>query len=113
MAALGVIVHHKTLESTLEIFVFNVLGVLNSQGFNFEMVLNGGAHRGSVSSFDLCRTKSVALTLGEDQQVKLWRISGGFSEIFSQHFNEALLAVSLHPLGMLCAMGFKDGYLLY
>lgn len=48
------------------------MDVLNDDGNHFHTLLQGGNHTAPVVAMDVCLTKPIAVTVGEDRILRIW-----------------------------------------
>ncbi|XP_033323342.1 testes of unusual size [Megalopta genalis] len=71
-------------------------------------LLSQALHYGPISNLSMCAWKSIFMTCGElDHSIKLWDFETGTLILFKQ-YAEHICAISLHPTGLFCLIGFSD-----
>lgn len=97
----------------LEIYIFNLAvvdAIKTVQKDPFEPLFEQGVHKGTIYDLSVCPTRSLLVSICEDKTAKFIDFGQEFKEIISQFFHETPISVSIHPLSVQCAIGFKDGY---
>ena len=96
----------------LEISIFNIAvvdAIRTAYKDPFEPLFEKGVHKGSILNISACPSKSIFVSLGEEKYAKFWEYGQEFKGIFSHYFHEIPQCLSLHPLGIQCAVGFREG----
>ena len=99
----------------VEIYIFNIAVVdefRTTYKDPFEPIFEKGVHKGQILNLAVSPTRSILLSLSSDKTCKLWEYGQEFKETFSHYFHETPLCLSLHPLSIQCAVGFKEGKIL-
>lgn len=88
---------------------------------SLSLSLNADSIRYPVSSFhgpraivgmDVCTRKSLFVTVGRDNTLRLWNIQNHQPDLIKE-FGEEIFSVALHPTGLHVAVGFLDKVRLY
>ncbi|EGR28381.1 WD repeat protein [Ichthyophthirius multifiliis] len=102
----------KEQQGKLEIYMFNLAvvdAIKSVQKDPFEPLFEQGVHKGSILDLSLCPTRSILVSVCEDKTTKFMDFGSEFRELISQFFHETPNCISIHPLNIQCAIGFKEG----
>ncbi|PKU46470.1 wd repeat-containing protein 65 [Limosa lapponica baueri] len=69
--------------------------------------LNFPLHSASITGLDICFWKPILATCSLDRSVRIWNYKMNTLELYKEYREEAY-AVSLHPTGLFCLVGFSD-----
>ncbi|NXP07375.1 CFA57 protein, partial [Thinocorus orbignyianus] len=69
--------------------------------------LNFPLHSASITGLDICIWKSILATCSLDRSVRVWNYKTNTLELYKEYREEAY-AISLHPTGLFCLVGFSD-----
>ncbi|NWW51325.1 CFA57 protein, partial [Pedionomus torquatus] len=69
--------------------------------------LNFSLHSASITGLDICIWKSILATCSLDRSVRIWNYKMNTLELYKEYREEAY-AISLHPTGLFCLVGFSD-----
>ncbi|NXJ02798.1 CFA57 protein, partial [Psophia crepitans] len=69
--------------------------------------LNFPLHSASITGLDVCIWKPILATCSLDRSVRIWNYKTNTLELCKEYREEAY-AVSLHPTGLFCLVGFSD-----
>ncbi|XP_064311392.1 cilia- and flagella-associated protein 57 [Phalacrocorax carbo] len=69
--------------------------------------LNFPLHSASITGLDICVWKPILATCSLDRSVRIWNYKTNTLELCKEYREEAY-AVSLHPTGLFCLVGFSD-----
>ncbi|CAM9950291.1 unnamed protein product, partial [Scytosiphon promiscuus] len=100
---------------TNEVLTFNLgnMDVLDDGGNHFHTLLQGGNHTAPVVALDVCLTRPIVVTVGEDRVLRIWSYLKWKCEVVHEFRNEDPNCASLHPMGFQVAVGFKDRIRIY
>ncbi|KAL4462030.1 hypothetical protein ABPG74_000875 [Tetrahymena malaccensis] len=106
----------KEQQGKLEIFMFNLAvvdAIRSVQKDPYEPLFDQGVHKGAILDLSVCPTRSFLVSICEDRTAKFIDFGTEFRELISQFFHESPLSVSIHPLSIQCAIGYKDGIKIF
>jgi WD40 repeat protein len=66
----------------------------------------------AIIGLDVCTKKSIFVTAGKDNTVRLWNIQTHQLDLCKE-FGEEILSIALHPSGLHLAIGFQDKVRLF
>ena len=75
--------------------------------YKINPILVESFHFDSIKSLDICLSKPLAVTCGNDNMFSIWNYESGKLE-YVKYFEEELNCVSIHPIGLYVAISFFD-----
>ena len=100
----------------LEISIFNIAvvdAIRTAYKDPFEPLFEKGVHKGSILNIATTPTRSIFASLGEDKYMKFWEYGQEFKGFYSEYNHEIPLCLSLHPLSIQVAIGYREGMKVY
>lgn len=93
-------------------FTLSNSDILKDDTTSFELLLtafHGPGPSGSarINAIDVCIWKPLVATCGDDQTLRIWNYQERSVELIKK-YDEEILAVALHPSGLLALAGFAD-----
>ena len=95
----------------IDLYVFNkavVDAVKTMHKDPFEPLFERGVHSGSISSINMCPSKTMITSLGEDFHMRFWEFGHENRGLLSEKYVEVPNCFSLHPHSYQIAIGFRD-----
>eukprot|EP00075_Anas_platyrhynchos_P029288 XP_027318541.1 cilia- and flagella-associated protein 57 isoform X2 [Anas platyrhynchos] len=96
----------NTNKSQLYIFTMPSTDLLKEQSSHFAY-LHFPLHSASITGLDICIRRPIVATCSLDRSVRIWNYKTNTLELYKE-FQEEAHAVSLHPTGLFCLVGFSD-----
>lgn len=75
----------------------------------FEPIFEKGAHSCVIKKIAICPSKTLLVSLSEDNTLKVWEFGNDHREVFSIFFHDNPTSVAFHPLSIYIALGFHEG----
>jgi len=98
----------------LDLYIFNkavVDAVKSVQKDPFEPIFEKGVHNGAIKTVALCPSKTLLVSLADDNTAKFWEYGNDYRELYSIFFHDHPECIAIHPLAIQIAIGFSEGYL--
>lgn len=95
----------------IDLYIFNkavVDAVKTMHKDPFEPLFEKGVHTGSICSINMCPSKTMIASLGEDHNVKFWEFGHENRGLHSAYYHETPNCIALHPHSFQLAIGFRD-----
>ncbi|KFP73281.1 WD repeat-containing protein 65, partial [Acanthisitta chloris] len=96
----------NTNKNQLYMFTMDSMELIKEKTSYFAY-LNFPLHSDSITGLDICVWKPILATCSLDKSVRIWNYKKNTLELCKEYHEEAY-AVSLHPTGLFCLVGFSD-----
>ncbi|XP_042660049.1 cilia- and flagella-associated protein 57 isoform X2 [Tyto alba] len=90
-----------------QLYMFTMLSTDLMKKTAYFAYLNFPLHSASITGLDICIWKPILATCSLDRSVRIWNYKTNTLELCKEYREEAY-AVSLHPTGLFCLVGFSD-----
>lgn len=97
----------------LDFYVVNLKKLENELPDPIAMLFPASQHLGAVRASALSQAKTLLVTIGEDQHLRLWHQTSHWHGQIDHRFQENPLAVAIHPGGTQLAVGFKETFKVF
>ena len=103
----------EALKIKLDFYIVNLKKLENELPDPVFMLFPASQPLGSVRAAALSQAKTLLVTIGEDQHLRLWHKTTYWQGQIDHRFQENPLAVAIHPGGTQLAVGFKETFKVF
>ena len=103
----------ETPKVKMEFYVINLKKLENELPDPIMKLFPASQHLGAVRAAAISQAKTLLVTIGEDQHLRLWHKTSHWQGCIDHRFQENPLSLAIHPGGTQVAVGFKETFKVF